>query len=80
MTLHNPWLLFNYWRMKENAHSIYHSLVRDCDRSSLVHDPINRLRYIITPSSVKSLVDDGRSIVVGDTYGNFFTGFAIVSQ
>ena len=35
----------------------------------MVNDPTNLLKYIITPSSAKSLVDDGRSLVVGDTYG-----------
>ena len=44
-------------------------MVRDCDQFSLVHDLINLLRYIITPSLVKSFVDDGRSLVVGNTYG-----------
>ena len=38
----------------------------------MVHVLISLLRYTITPSSVKSLVDDVRSIVVGDTYGKFF--------
>ena len=56
-------------------------MVRDWDQPSLVHDSINLLRYIITPSSVKSLVDDGRSLVVGDTYEEkSVTEFAIVSQ
>ena len=32
----------------------------------MVHDPTNILKYIITPSSVKLLVDDGRSLVVRD--------------
>ena len=52
----------------------------DCDQSSVVHVLTNLLRYIITSSSVKSLVYDGRSLVVGDIYGGSFTGFAIVLQ
>ena len=56
-------------------------MVRVCDQSSLVHVQINLLKYITTPSSVKSLVNDGRFVVVGDIYGEkSFTGFAIVSR
>ena len=44
-------------------------MVHDCDQYSLVHDLTNLLKYITTPSLVKSLVEDGRSLVVRNMYG-----------
>ena len=55
-----------------NVLSIYRLIVRDCDRYSLVHDQTNLLKFITIPLSVKSRVEDGRSLVVGNTYGGIF--------
>ena len=55
-------------------------MIHDYDHYSLVHDQTNLLKFITTPSSVKSLVEDGRSLIVGNTYGGSVTEFAIVSQ
>ena len=64
-----------------NVLSIYRLMVRDCDRYSLVHDQTNLLKFVTIPLLVKSLVEDGRFLVVGDTHGETsFAGFAIVSQ